>query len=254
VKRGSKVSLRPFFSGGDEDMDSQRRKQRFIVFLSRARVAVGLLVLVFACGASTILLSKDTVSEASLAVPDEITLLDAGFAKLRPALPRGQVVCFQAGPGIPDIRATLEHYVAQYSLAPSLLTVGSKCEFVIQICFQGPCFHRGPRIFGFVDFPVLGATVSGTVHMQGWVVSDSGVKKVCVLVDHKQITCTEDVNLPRIDVGIARPDIKDSGISGWIVSLDSKSLSNGSHGLIVEATSNSEQTQKLGDFKFSVAN
>ncbi len=58
-------------------------------------------------------------------------MLDSRYAKLRPALPQGQVVCFLAESEISPLEASEEWYNAQYSLAPTLLTPGSNCEFVI---------------------------------------------------------------------------------------------------------------------------
>jgi hypothetical protein len=120
-------------------MDSFRCRQRLDVFLRRARVAAGVLLLVFACGASARLLEMNTIPKAAIAVPDEITVLDSRYAKLRPTLPQGQVACFLAKPGISQAEAIDERYTAQYGLAPSLLAQGSNCESFVQLFSQGAC-------------------------------------------------------------------------------------------------------------------
>jgi hypothetical protein len=127
------------------NMDSFRRKQQLGVLLRRIRVAAGLLLLVFACGASARLLQINTIPKAGSAVPDGITLVDSSYAKLRPNLPQGQVVCFVAEPGIPQEKAVGERYSAQYGLAPSLLTPGEDCEFVIRRISRGACVSTKSR-------------------------------------------------------------------------------------------------------------
>jgi hypothetical protein len=111
-----------------------RRKQLLGVFLRRTRVTAGLLLLVFACGASAKL-----QQEGALAVPDGMSVLDYRYAKLRPLVPKGQVVCFRAVPGIPREKADAQLYSAQYFLAPTLLTPGSDCESFIELTFRGAC-------------------------------------------------------------------------------------------------------------------
>ncbi len=120
-------------------MDGFLRKQELGVFLRRARVAAGLLLLVFACAASARLIRKNTISKAGLAVPDGITVLDSRYAELRPALPQSQVICFLAEPEISQEGAIREKYAAQYGLAPSLLAQGSNCEFFVEVFHHGAC-------------------------------------------------------------------------------------------------------------------
>lgn len=93
----------------------------------------------FACGASARFLQINTPSNVAHAVPDEITVLDSRYAKLRPALPGDQVVCFVAKPGISTQGAIDERYSAQYGLAPSLLTLDSNCEFVVKLFSDRTC-------------------------------------------------------------------------------------------------------------------
>lgn len=115
------------------------RKQRFGVFLARTRVSSGLVLLVFAGGASMRLLQTETVSKAASAVPDEITVLDSRYAKLRPMLPRGQVFCFLAKPGVSPQGAVYGRYSAQYGMAPSLLTPDSNCENFVKLLSKKAC-------------------------------------------------------------------------------------------------------------------
>jgi len=121
------------------------RKQSLVVLLSRVRVATALLLLVFSCAASTILLKKDTIPEASLGVPDEVTVLDSCYARLRPSLPRGVVGCFRGEPDMSRVDFGRQWFIAQYGLAPSLLTAGSDCEFFIEVSPQGPSFRMKAR-------------------------------------------------------------------------------------------------------------
>jgi hypothetical protein len=130
--------------GGDQHGQFSAQQQ-LGVFLCRIRVAAGLLLLVFACGASARLLQINTVPKAASAVPDDITLVDSNYAKLRPNLPQGQVVCFVAEPGIPREKALGERWSAQYSLAPNLLIPGEDCEFVIQRTSLGACVSTRSR-------------------------------------------------------------------------------------------------------------
>lgn len=120
-------------------MDRFQRKQQLGVFLGRTRVAAGLLLLIFGCGSSAKLLRENTLPQAALGVPDGMMVLDSRFAKLRPFVPQGQIVCFLAEPGVSGERASGEYYSAEYGLAPSLLTLGSSCESFLELTSQGAC-------------------------------------------------------------------------------------------------------------------
>lgn len=107
--------------------------------MGRTRVAAGLVVLLLACGSSARWLQENTIPDAALSVPDGMTVLDSRFARLRPALPRDQVICFIAEPGLSREKADGELFSAQYGLAPALLTRDSDCESYIELTSRGAC-------------------------------------------------------------------------------------------------------------------
>jgi hypothetical protein len=121
------------------NMDNILPKQQSGTFLRRTRGTAGLLLLVFGCGASARLVRENTIPEGALGRPDGMMVLDSRYAKLRPFVPQGQVVCFLAESGVPRENAVGEYYSAEYGLAPSLLTLGSNCESFLELTSQGAC-------------------------------------------------------------------------------------------------------------------
>lgn len=120
----------------------------------------------------------------------------------------------------------------------------------VMVLFQVACGHsnkRGIQIpIGWVDTPSPGATLSGSIPMKGWAADETGITSVCLYVDRKQVSCTEDITIARPDVAAAWPTIPGSEKSGWQMQLDTSSLSPGQHQMLFQATSKSGTTRDIG--------
>jgi hypothetical protein len=89
--------------------------------------------------------------------------------------------------------------------------------------------------------------------MNGWAVHESGITKVCVYVDRRRVSCTENVNGARPDVRAAWPAFAGSDKSGWQIQLDSAGLAPGEHVLVVQAVSKGGSVQDIGTLNVTVA-
>src|ERR1017187_2967912 len=127
------------------------------------------------------------------------------------------------------------------------------CAFFLTACTRTQPTPAG-RLMGFVDSPRTGQTASGSVPIVGWAAADDGVASVCLLVDKKQQICTKDISGFRPDVQETHQDVKGSKNSGWNISFDTREVSNGTHELAVQMTSNTGQTGALGTLTINVAN
>jgi hypothetical protein len=85
----------------------------------------------------------------------------------------------------------------------------------------------------YLDQPVAQAKLSGTVHLYGWAIDDTGVAAVSLSVDGK--------SMGNITYGTPRPDVQKAypwGVAngGYETMLDTTRLTNGPHVLTVRAT------------------
>lgn len=106
--------------------------------------------------------------------------------------------------------------------------------------------------FGYVESPHPGETVRGQWPVQGWALSESGVKTVDIFVDRAYVG-TAQVGVSRPDVEKAYPNIKNAGVAGWTYTLDVSAVSPGAHELIVQARSNESRTRDLGTIPLTVS-
>ncbi|MBV9268907.1 MAG: hypothetical protein JO061_22245, partial [Acidobacteriaceae bacterium] len=93
----------------------------------------------------------------------------------------------------------------------------------------------------YIDSPVNGSTVSGTIPLGGWAISNGGTvptSNIAVFVDGVPINGV--VGVARPDVCAAFPSAQDCANGnvnvGWAASLDTTLLANGSHTLTLRAT------------------
>jgi len=105
---------------------------------------------------------------------------------------------------------------------------------------------------GSLDSPGQGKTVSGTINVGGWFLDGSGVAKIEVLVD--------GVLKGQAAYGGARPDVGsvfpayNNNNSGFNYSLDTKTLADGSHTIIIRETGNSGIQTTLSGRTVTVSN
>ena len=104
---------------------------------------------------------------------------------------------------------------------------------------------------GYIDNPVSGSTVQGEIAVGGWLLDASGVSKIEVFIDGKNMG-QANYGIPRTDVAKAFPEYK-NGNSGYQFTLDTKNLVNGQHRLIVRETGNNGTTKDL-ESVFKVGN
>lgn len=112
--------------------------------------------------------------------------------------------------------------------------------------------QRSERPAGWVDLPTPNATINGTVLVRGWAADESGIDRVCVSVDQKQASCTENIAISRQDVAAALPNIPGADRSGWEMPLDVSRLAPGQHQLVVQATSKAGATRNIGSLDVTV--
>lgn len=117
-------------------------------------------------------------------------------------------------------------------------------------CNRGNDLRHIPA--GYVDSPASGTALSGTVNMRGWAADEDGVSKVCVYIDRRLTTCTEDISAPRPDVAAAWPNIGGSDRSGWTIQLNTDGARAGDNVIVVQAVSKSGATRDIGTLNVSI--
>jgi hypothetical protein len=105
---------------------------------------------------------------------------------------------------------------------------------------------------GYIDTPMTGSTVKGEISVTGWLLDDSGVSKIEVLVDGKSMGEAQ-YGISRTDVSKAFPEYQNAN-SGYQFTLNTKNLSNGQHTLTVRETGNNGTTKKLENLLLNVQN
>lgn len=105
---------------------------------------------------------------------------------------------------------------------------------------------------GFIDSPSTGSTVNGMIKVRGWLLDNSGVSKVDVLVDGKVVG--------QAKYGSSRPDVLkvlpayQNANSGYEFNFDTKKLTNGKHTISVKGTSKSGSILQLEGKTVNVQN
>ncbi len=105
---------------------------------------------------------------------------------------------------------------------------------------------------GYLDSPGNGSTVKGETNVRGWFLDGSGVSKIEVLVDGKNMGEAQLGN-PRSDVGNAFPEYQNTN-SGYQFSLNTINLTNGLHRLTVKETGNNGTINELESIMVNVQN
>ncbi|AGK55741.1 mannosyl-glycoendo-beta-N-acetylglucosaminidase family protein [Bacillus sp. 1NLA3E] len=105
---------------------------------------------------------------------------------------------------------------------------------------------------GDINSPSDGSLINGTTNVRGWFLEGSGVAKVDVLVDGK-IVGQATYGSPRPDVQGVFPEYQNAN-SGYEFKLDTKSLTNGSHSITVQATGNNGKITVLKSLMVNVQN
>jgi hypothetical protein len=112
-----------------------------------------------------------------------------------------------------------------------------------------------PKVWGVIDEPANGATLTGSIHTGGWVLANqpNSIQKVEVLMDGKPVSDMK-IHLPHGGVAEAQPGMKDSANAGVEWFLDSRSLSNGTHRMVWRATDTAGNTKDVAKRQFCVVN
>lgn len=96
---------------------------------------------------------------------------------------------------------------------------------------------------GFIDTPSAGSTVNGMIKVRGWILDNSGVSKVEVLVDG-QVVGQAQYGRSRPDVLNVFPEYQNAN-AGYEFDLDTRALTNGLHSISVKATSKTGSTLQV---------
>jgi N-acetylmuramoyl-L-alanine amidase len=105
---------------------------------------------------------------------------------------------------------------------------------------------------GFMDNPVSGTTLNGTKNVSGWILDESGVASIEVLVDG--LVAGQAV------YGDARPDVQkvlpqyNNGNAGYHYALDTTQFTDGIHTVTVRETGKNGQVKKLSDRTITIEN
>jgi hypothetical protein len=102
-----------------------------------------------------------------------------------------------------------------------------------------------PLPFGHVELPRPGETIRGQWPVQGWALSDSGIKAVEIYVDRTYVGSAQ-LGVSRPDVQKVYPSIKDSSTAGWTYTLNAAAITPGAHELVVQARSGENRTRDIG--------
>lgn len=105
---------------------------------------------------------------------------------------------------------------------------------------------------GSLDAPANGALTARQVSVKGWALDGSGVAKIEVLVDGS-LKGTAQYGSSRPDVAKVFPDYQNSS-SGYQYTLDTRTLTNGQHQLVVREVGNNGTVTVLGSQSFNNQN
>jgi len=103
-----------------------------------------------------------------------------------------------------------------------------------------------------LEAPAAGATLSGVSYVSGWAIDNVAVASVTVLVDGKLLGNTT-TTIPRSDVVAAYPHVA-SSTAGWAIALDSSTLGNGAHTVLVKVQDSSGNVTVMPPVSVTVAN
>jgi hypothetical protein len=135
---------------------------------------------------------------------------------------------------------SLDVIAARFSLGAILLvSVG----FPLVSCTEQRK-SEGKLPYGGVNVPVSGQRITGKVDVTGWALSEAGIESVSIYVDRSFVAdCS--AGLPRPDVAKAYPSVRESGVAGWVLTLDAARFAPTWHELTVQARSKTGATRDL---------
>lgn len=111
---------------------------------------------------------------------------------------------------------------------------------------------------GAIDEPTPGQHVSGIVRVSGFVLDFNRVDRVDLFIDGNSLpTNTADLNLPRPDVLLAFPNYANSPNAskpGFLTSFYTRTLSNGTHSIVVKVTESGGAQTSFGPITVIVDN
>ncbi|EKN71340.1 cell wall hydrolase/autolysin [Neobacillus bataviensis LMG 21833] len=110
---------------------------------------------------------------------------------------------------------------------------------------------QNPPAKGYIDTPKVGSAIKGEIEVSGWYLDLSGVSKIEVLVDGKNMGVAKYGDT-RTDVANVYPEYQNAN-SGYKFNLNTKMLTNGQHTLTVRETGNNGATN-LESIKVNVQN
>jgi hypothetical protein len=100
--------------------------------------------------------------------------------------------------------------------------------------------------FGSIDNPTEGQTVSGVVGVSGFVLDQSSIDRVDLLVDGALVG-TAEMNLPRVDVLLLFPTYANSPTAspGFLTSFLASNYTDGAHTVSIRVTESASQAQTI---------
>jgi hypothetical protein len=140
--------------------------------------------------------------------------------------------------------ATVRRSTCRYGLGVSPRYEDAICSVYLPVndrasatsCAEQPAAAPGSPL-SWVDQPVAGATIAGSVSVIGWALSQAGVQKIDILLDGQPAN-TATLGFRRPDVQQAYPHFQNSLHAGFHGAIDLRGVEPGSHTVGVELHAN----------------
>lgn len=111
-------------------------------------------------------------------------------------------------------------------------------------CKQEAPISRSSLPFGSVDLPTPKSTVRGPMQIAGWALADQPIREVSIYLDGKYLT-SASTKMPRPDVVLAKPDYRAARNCGYTLTVDTSTLAEGWHEVVVQAKAEDGVTRDL---------
>jgi hypothetical protein len=108
-------------------------------------------------------------------------------------------------------------------------------------------------ILGALDAPARGGKLRQTGVVGGWVVAESGVKRIAIYIDRQFVTFAY-IDGRRDDIAkLYEKDFPGAQLSGWTVVLDVTKMADGEHEIVAQVKTNKGGIREFGPVPFQVA-
>jgi hypothetical protein len=107
---------------------------------------------------------------------------------------------------------------------------------IVAACHSCGSVNHAKLPIGYVDVPAPGrpAVFEGNSLVQGWALSDEGIREITLYVDRQYVSSAQ-TGISRPDVAAAFPKEPHALDSGWRATIDVTNLAVGAHDVVVQA-------------------